>query len=207
MWPWGRIQNGCADWTTLRPPDFRYYRRRLGSALATLSNAHESLLRATGNSRTKLHRFSGGIRATGAMEYLRARSGSLRLDVSRPDHLGPLLGFVGDELPEIGRRADKDCFPHVGEAHLDLGIGEARVDLLVELLDDFHRRVLGGADAVPRARLIARNELANGWDVRQRFRAPLSGDRERPQLPGPYVLDRRWHGGEHHLHLCAHQVG
>jgi hypothetical protein len=27
---------------------------------------------------------------------------SFRLDVGRPDHLTPLLGFVGDELAEIG---------------------------------------------------------------------------------------------------------
>ena len=30
---------------------------------------------------------------------------SLRLDIRRPDHLAPLLGFVGDELAEIARRA------------------------------------------------------------------------------------------------------
>jgi hypothetical protein len=28
----------------------------------------------------------------------------LRLDVSCPDHLGPFLGFVGDELAEVGGR-------------------------------------------------------------------------------------------------------
>src|SRR5262245_54398196 len=33
--------------------------------------------------------------------------GSLRLDVGRPDHLGPLLGLVGDELAEVGGRARK----------------------------------------------------------------------------------------------------
>ena len=32
----------------------------------------------------------------------------LRLDVGRPDHLAPLLGFVGNERPEIGRRATED---------------------------------------------------------------------------------------------------
>jgi hypothetical protein len=29
----------------------------------------------------------------------------IRLDVGRPDHLGPLLGFRRNEFPEIGRRA------------------------------------------------------------------------------------------------------
>jgi hypothetical protein len=31
--------------------------------------------------------------------------GLLRLDVGGPDHLAPLLGFLGNEFPEIGRRA------------------------------------------------------------------------------------------------------
>ena len=33
--------------------------------------------------------------------------GLLRLDVGRPDHLAPFLGFVGDELAEVGGRAGK----------------------------------------------------------------------------------------------------
>src|SRR5262245_59454254 len=32
---------------------------------------------------------------------------SVCLDVGRPDHLGPFLGFVGDELAKIGGRARK----------------------------------------------------------------------------------------------------
>jgi len=31
------------------------------------------------------------------------RVGSLRLDAGGLDYLGPLLGFVGDELAEVGR--------------------------------------------------------------------------------------------------------
>jgi len=33
--------------------------------------------------------------------------GSFRLDVGGPEHLAPLLRFVGDELAEIGGRARK----------------------------------------------------------------------------------------------------
>ena len=33
---------------------------------------------------------------------------SVCLDVGGPDHLAPLLGFFGDELSKIGRRAWKD---------------------------------------------------------------------------------------------------
>ena len=38
------------------------------------------------------------------MEFCGA-SRLLRLDTSKLDHLGPLLGFVGDELTKISRRA------------------------------------------------------------------------------------------------------
>jgi hypothetical protein len=46
------MQQRCTDWTTPRSAAFRYYRRGLNSALATLAtNAHGSLLRATGRLR------------------------------------------------------------------------------------------------------------------------------------------------------------
>jgi hypothetical protein len=47
----------------------------------------------------------------------------LRLDVGRPDHLGPLLGFVGDERAELGGRAHQRRAAEFGEPRLDLGIG------------------------------------------------------------------------------------
>jgi len=59
---------------------------------------------------------------------------SLRLDVGRPDHLAPLFGLVGDKLTEVGGRAWKHCATKVGKPRLDFGIGEARVDLRVELV-------------------------------------------------------------------------
>ena len=67
--------------------------------------------------------------------------GSVRLDVGRPDHLGPLLGFVDDELAEVGGRAREHRTTRVGKPRLHLGIGEAGIDLLVELVDDLGGRV------------------------------------------------------------------
>src|SRR4029453_6262014 len=96
------------------------------------------------------------VRPTGVTEYWIGTAVSVRLDVGRPDHLGPLLGFVGDELAEIGGRADKRRASKVGKPRLHLGIGEAGVDLLVELVDDLRRRVLGYTDAIPVARSIPR---------------------------------------------------
>ena len=44
-------------------------------------------------------------RVTGITEYRVGTAASVRLDVEGLDHLAPLLRFVGDEFPEIGRRA------------------------------------------------------------------------------------------------------
>src|SRR5262249_41560444 len=85
---------------------------------------------------------------------------SLRLDPRELDDLAPFLGFVGDELAEVGRGARKQRAAQVREARLDLGIGEADVNLLVELLDDLGGRVLGPAHAEPPTCLIARHEVA-----------------------------------------------
>jgi hypothetical protein len=68
------------------------------------------------------------------MEYWVAVGGSLRLDVGRPDYLSPLVRFVSDELAEVGGRAWKCGGAPLGKPRLDFGIGEARVDLRVELV-------------------------------------------------------------------------
>ena len=60
---------------------------------------------------------------------------SLRLDAGEFDHLGPLLGFVGNQLFKIGRREREHGATEIGKPRLDLGISEASVDLVVELLD------------------------------------------------------------------------
>src|ERR1700733_9275198 len=60
----------------------------------------------------------------------------LRLDVRELDHLGPFLGFVGNELAEIGRRTGKRHGAQSGKPRLQRGIGETGIDLLVELVDD-----------------------------------------------------------------------
>ena len=66
---------------------------------------------------------------------------------------------------------------------------------------------LGAPTPIPCARLVARHEIANGRDVRQHLRARRGGHRQRAQLAGPDVLDRRGHGIEHDLHLPAEQIG
>src|SRR5262249_3767254 len=60
---------------------------------------------------------------------------SVWLDTRRLDHPGPLLGLIGDKLSEVGGRSGQHGAAQIGEARLDLGIGEASVDVLVELID------------------------------------------------------------------------
>src|SRR5207302_10683871 len=76
------------------------------------------------------------------------------------DHLAPLLGFVGDELPEVGGRAGQRCATQLGKPRLDLGVGEARVDLPVELIDNLEGRVPGCDNAEPNARLVTGHKIA-----------------------------------------------
>ena len=54
----------------------------------------------------------------------------------------------------------------IGKPRLDLGIGKAGVDLLVEFLDDLCRRGLGRADAEPGARLAVARPSASPWSPR-----------------------------------------
>src|ERR1700704_2726476 len=86
------------------------------------------------------------------MEHLTRRS--LRLDIGRPDHLAPFLGFVSNQLAEVGGRARKHRAAKVGKPRLQLGIGEPRVDRLAELIDD----IGGRADAISPRRLVAWHE-------------------------------------------------
>src|SRR5262245_39304740 len=140
------------------------------------------------------------------MEYPRLPPTSVRLDAGEFDHLGPLFGFVGDQLSELSRRSRQRHAAEVSETGLYLRIVESRVDLLVELLDDLGGRVLGRADALPRARLVAWDELTQGRDFRERLRASARGYRERAELASPDVLDRRRRGVEADLHLPCEQI-
>ena len=81
------------------------------------------------------------------------QTGSFRLDARELDHLGPLLGFVDDELVEVAGRAWKHSAAKVGKARVQLGVGKPYIDLAVKLLDNFDGRVLRRADPNPAARL------------------------------------------------------
>src|SRR5882762_8497394 len=133
----------------------------------------------------------------------RRRSTLLRLDIGRPDHLAPLLGFVPDQLAEVSRRARKWRAAQIGKPRLDLGIRERGVDLLVEPVDDLGRRGLGRGDSPPVTGLITRHEVGHGGYVRQYFRTRRRGNREGTHLLRLDVFDGRRDGGEDRLHLST----
>src|SRR5262249_36637976 len=126
-----------------------------------------SAAKSTAIRSSRRHGRTPAISLDGRLWNLGWNRGSVRLDAGELDHLRPFLGFVGDELAKVGGREREHVATEVEEPCLDLGIGKASVDLLVELLDDLGRRGLWCANAVPSARLVAPHELSRGRDVRQ----------------------------------------
>ena len=63
-------------------------------------------------------------------------SGSFRLDICEFDHFRPLLGFVGNELSEVVRRAGQRRAAQVGETGLSLGITDGDIYFPVQLFDN-----------------------------------------------------------------------
>ena len=57
---------------------------------------------------------------------------SVRLDARELDYLGPFLGFVGDEVSEIGDRHRHWLGAEFAKPRLDLRFHEAGVDLFVQ---------------------------------------------------------------------------
>ena len=137
------------------------------------------------------HRRTPAIRGTGRYGICRVAA-SLRLDARELDHLAPFLGFVGDELAEVGGRAARAPSPPRSASRAFI-LGSARAALISLLsLSTISAGVFFGAPTpIPDARLVARHEFAHGRDVRQRLRARRGGHRQRAQLAGPDVLDRR----------------
>src|SRR5215813_3114583 len=98
----------------------------------------------------------------GFARTLAAEGWSVQLDISHPDHAGPLLGLACDQPGEVRRRTRKHLAAETGELHSDLGIVEPRIDFAIEHLDDPGRRTRRGTNSVRRAGLVARHELPNG---------------------------------------------
>src|SRR6266700_1999998 len=98
-------------------------------------------------------------------------SALLRLDAGGADHPAPFFGFLRDQLAELGGRASERLAADGGKPRLHPGVGDRRIDFLVELVDDFNWRVAGRADAIPLACFVTRHEIRHRLELRQHFRA------------------------------------
>src|SRR5215831_2117874 len=127
------------------------------------------------------------LSSTNAMEW-RQWIALLRLEAGELDHLSPLLGFLCDKLAEVGGRAGKYFTTQFGHSYLHRRIGEHRVDLPVEPLDNLCRGALRNADAEPAGHRIARDNVADQRDVRQHPQMRRRGHSKRAQ---PTRLDMR----------------
>src|SRR6516225_5862870 len=82
---------------------------------------------------------------------------------------------------------------HAAEIHkprLQRRVGQAGIDLFVELADNGLRSVSRRADAVPGARLITWNEFGKRRKIWQRRRTRRRGDGQSAQLALAYKSDR-----------------
>ena len=107
---------------------------------------------------------------------------------------------------EISRRARIRHAPQRRVPRSHIRIGQARINLRVELLDDLDWRALRRAEATRCAGLVTRHEFANGRQLGERPGACGRRHREGPQLTSPDISDGRRCKVEHHLHLTADQV-
>src|SRR5436190_1789308 len=57
---------------------------------------------------------------------------SFHFDVREPHNLAPLFSFVRDKLSEVGGRARSHRDAQVGKPCPHIGVGECRIDFLVE---------------------------------------------------------------------------
>src|SRR5262249_40786970 len=131
----------------------------------------------------------------------------LGLDVGSPDHLGPLLGFSGDELSELDRAHRHWHMAYLSHPRLDLGFDEARVDLTTERLDDLGRRTARGKKPTPGPRRVAWHGARYGGAVRKKLKAGHRRPAGRAYLAAPDAPRPRACAGEVSLALPRQQVG
>src|ERR1700722_6151643 len=91
---------------------------------------------------------------------------SLDLCAGELDDPRPLLGFVGNELAEVGGRPLNDVATHFGKPRPDVLIGETAVDYLVEQIHRLDRSVFGCANAEPGVCFEARQEFGDRGNSR-----------------------------------------
>src|SRR5262245_1564024 len=155
------------------------------SRQSAASSASARCLASPGADARGLHLADSSAPRFAERGFMERQPGSLGLDVGRTDHLGPFHGFSSDKPAKVGGREREHVATQVGKPRLDFGIGEARVDLPVELVDEFGPRVFGCAKSQPGARLVSRHKITDGRNFRKRIRTPCSRHRQGAEFAGP----------------------
>src|SRR5215469_14932227 len=113
------------------------------------------------------------------------RKTSFYLDVGGLYDGGPLRELVGEQLAELGRRADLDLGAEGRESRTRLRLGKAVAERGIELVDDGGRRSRRSHHAQPERRLqLGIAHLRRRRHVGQFRKAFGAGDRQRTQVPG-----------------------
>src|SRR5256714_4995437 len=131
----------------------------------------------------------------------------LRFDIGCANHLGPLVRLVSNELAQVSGRHCQWYITKLDQLGLYPRIGKGSNDFLIEPLDDFSRRVAGRSESTHQSRLIARQKIANGRQIRERFVPHRRGHRQSAEPAGFNMFNCRRCGGEYRLHLSAEQIG
>src|SRR4029450_1591988 len=100
-----------------------------------------------------------------------------RFQIGGFDHSSPFLGLLGEVLSEFGGRSNKGKGAQLRKSGLQLCIGEASIDLPVQLIDNLGARVSWSANTIPGARLVTRQEIAHDGGVWQGTRGSRPGRR------------------------------
>ena len=127
------------------------------------------------------------------------------LNVSRSDHLAPLLGFIGDQLAEFGGGViGIGTPPWSCEPLLNLRIGETGIDPPVELVNNFGGCIFRRTNTIKGARLVAWHKsptVGMSGRTAERVAVLTASARNLPALI--YGIVERV-VSKHNLHLSGH---
>src|SRR5262245_43307964 len=87
------------------------------------------------------------------------RVGLIQLEAGESNDLGPLFSFFRDETAEVRGRPREYVAAELAHARLYSGIGERRINLPIETLDDRRRRALGRPEAQESLHRVARDDI------------------------------------------------
>jgi hypothetical protein len=112
----------------------------------------------------------------------------LRLDVGRPDYLGPLLDIVDDKLSKLSGRLGGHCYAtEISKAGSDSGVRDGEIDFPVEPINHRGRGIFWRTNTKPCACLVAGYKVTHCRNLWQYFQPFDRGHRQWAQRARPNV--------------------